>query len=220
MVLTNPRLELRDSDGAIVRSNNDWQDDPSQAAIITGVNLAPTDALESAIADTLAPGAYTAVLFGANNGTGLALVEVYDNPVGVPTPTPCPDCTPTPTPEPATPTPTPPPTATPCSSCSPTPTPTPQPPTPTPTPGGGGMCVEAFNGVTAPGLPAGWVASNPEPGDGTMFTHLNVSSGTAPNSVFVPDQDGMSDKVLDSRPVTIQTATSRDDVPQQLQLGG
>ena len=154
MVLADPRLELRDSDGAIVRANNDWQDDPSQAAIINGVNLAPTDPLESAIADTLAPGAYTAVLFGANNGTGLALVEVYDNPVAAPTPTPCPDCTPTPTPQPATPTPTPPPTATPCSSCSPTPTrpdasATNADPNTRWTPG---TCVEAFDSVAAPGV--------------------------------------------------------------------
>ena len=32
--------------------------------------------LESAIAATLAPGAYTALLSGVNNGTGLGLVEV------------------------------------------------------------------------------------------------------------------------------------------------
>ena len=30
--LANPTLELRDSNGALLNSNNDWQDDPAQAA--------------------------------------------------------------------------------------------------------------------------------------------------------------------------------------------
>jgi hypothetical protein len=34
--------------------------------------------LESGIAATLPPGAYTALLAGLNNGTGIGLVEVYD----------------------------------------------------------------------------------------------------------------------------------------------
>ncbi len=79
-VVADPQLELRDSNGGIVRANDNWQDDPAQAAIISGVNLAPTNDLESAIAETLAPDSYTAVLFGTNNGTGLGLIEVYDNP--------------------------------------------------------------------------------------------------------------------------------------------
>ncbi len=41
-----------------------------------------------------------------------------------------------------------------------------------------------------------------------MFTTVTSPNDTAPNAVFVPDQDGISDKVLDSRPVTIQTANS------------
>jgi hypothetical protein len=54
------------------------------------------------------PGAYTALLSGVNDGIGLGLVEVYDNPAIPPTPTPCPQCTPTPTPRPsATPRPSP-----------------------------------------------------------------------------------------------------------------
>ena len=34
--------------------------------------------LESGIAATLPPGLYTALLAGANNGTGIGVVEVYD----------------------------------------------------------------------------------------------------------------------------------------------
>jgi hypothetical protein len=76
--LANPTLELRDSNGALLIANNDWQDDPAQAAELTAAGLAPTNPLESGIAATLPPGAYTALLAGQNNGTGVGLVEVYD----------------------------------------------------------------------------------------------------------------------------------------------
>lgn len=77
-VLANPTLELRNSDGALVIANNDWQDDPAQAAELIAAGLAPTDPLESGIAATLPPGLYTALLAGFNNGTGNGVVEVYD----------------------------------------------------------------------------------------------------------------------------------------------
>ena len=76
--LANPTLELRDSNGVLLVSNNDWQDDPAQAAELTAAGLAPTSNLEAAIAATLPPGLYTALLAGLNNGTGVGLVEVYD----------------------------------------------------------------------------------------------------------------------------------------------
>ncbi len=77
-VLANPTLELRDADGVLQASNNDWQDNPAEAAIITAAGLAPTHNLEAGIAATLPPGIYTALLAGLNNGTGIGLVEVYD----------------------------------------------------------------------------------------------------------------------------------------------
>ncbi len=77
-VLANPTLELRDANGVLLNTNNDWQDNAAQAAIITGAGLAPTNNLEAAIAATLPPGVYTALLAGMNNGTGIGLVEVYD----------------------------------------------------------------------------------------------------------------------------------------------
>ena len=76
--LANPTLELRDSNGALLVANNDWQDNPAQAAELTAAGLAPTNNLESGIAATLPPGLYTALLAGLNNGTGIGLVEVYD----------------------------------------------------------------------------------------------------------------------------------------------
>jgi hypothetical protein len=76
--LANPTLELRDNNGALLLANNDWQDNPAQAAELTAAGLAPTNNLESGIAATLPPGAYTALLAGVNNGTGVGVVEVYD----------------------------------------------------------------------------------------------------------------------------------------------
>jgi len=76
--LANPTLELRDNNGSLLLSNNDWQDDPAQAAALTAAGLAPTNQRESGIAATLPPGLYTALLAGQNNGTGVGLDEVYD----------------------------------------------------------------------------------------------------------------------------------------------
>lgn len=76
--LANPTLELRDNNGSLLLGNNDWQDDPAQAAELTAAGLALTDPLESGIAATLPPGPYTALLAGATNGTGVGVVEVYD----------------------------------------------------------------------------------------------------------------------------------------------
>jgi hypothetical protein len=76
--LADPTLELRDENGVLVSSNNDWQDDPAQATQVTAAGLAPSNTKESAIAATLPPGLYTAILAGANNGTGVGTVEVYD----------------------------------------------------------------------------------------------------------------------------------------------
>lgn len=76
--LANPTLELRDNNGALLVANNDWQDDPAQAAELTAASLAPTNTLESGIAATLPPGLYTALLAGQSNGTGVGVVEIYD----------------------------------------------------------------------------------------------------------------------------------------------
>jgi hypothetical protein len=77
-LLANPTLELHDNNGTLLSSNNDWQDDPVQAAEISAAGLAPTNSLESALTATLPPGLYTALLSGLNDGTGIGVVEVYD----------------------------------------------------------------------------------------------------------------------------------------------
>jgi uncharacterized delta-60 repeat protein len=76
--LADPALELRDENGALRAANNDWQDNPIQAAELMAAGLAPTNQFESGIALVLPPGLYTALLAGRNGGTGIGLVEVYD----------------------------------------------------------------------------------------------------------------------------------------------
>ena len=76
--LPDPRLELRNANGALLASNDNWQSDASQAALISSYGLAPPNNLESAIAISLAPGPYTAIVTGKNNQTGIGLIEIYD----------------------------------------------------------------------------------------------------------------------------------------------
>jgi hypothetical protein len=68
-------LELRDGSGSLIASNDDWRSMQEQQIIDTGVP--PTDDRESAIVATLIPGAYTGIVRGKNDTTGVALVEVY-----------------------------------------------------------------------------------------------------------------------------------------------
>ena len=79
-VLPDTTLELHDSTGAIIATNDDWQNGANSQSIPS--TLRPTNQLESAILATLNRGAYTAVLRGYNNSTGIGLVEVYDTSIG------------------------------------------------------------------------------------------------------------------------------------------
>jgi hypothetical protein len=77
--LQDPTLELHDENGDLLDANDDWQDSPNKQAIIN-TTIAPTDDRESAVLATLPPGAYTAVVRGSGNSTGVALVEAYQLP--------------------------------------------------------------------------------------------------------------------------------------------
>ncbi len=75
MVLADPTLELRDANGAVVASNDNWKD--TQQAEIQASGKAPPNNNESAIIVTRPPANTTAIVSGKNNTTGNALVEVY-----------------------------------------------------------------------------------------------------------------------------------------------
>jgi hypothetical protein len=73
--LSDPALELFDSNGTALAANNNWRSD--QEAEINATTIPPPDELESAIVATLPPAAYTAVVRGTDEATGVAIVEVY-----------------------------------------------------------------------------------------------------------------------------------------------
>ncbi len=75
--LQNPMLELHNSTGAVIASNDNWIDAPNRQEIINS-GLAPRNNLESAILMSLNPGAYTAIVRGVSGGIGVGLAEVYD----------------------------------------------------------------------------------------------------------------------------------------------
>lgn len=73
--LQDPTLELHDSNGDLLDTNDNWKD--TQSSDITATGIPPTDDRESAIVATLTAGAYTAIVRGVNDSTGVALVEAY-----------------------------------------------------------------------------------------------------------------------------------------------
>jgi hypothetical protein len=76
--LQDPTLELVNSDGVVIGSNNNWKD--LQRAEIEALGLQPGDDRESALLQTILPGNYTAIVRGANDTTGVAVVEAYKLP--------------------------------------------------------------------------------------------------------------------------------------------
>ncbi len=72
--MQDPTLQLVPTNGPAI-FNDDWKSD---AANVQSTGLAPEDDREAAIVQNLPPGPYTAIVRGKNNGTGIALVEIYD----------------------------------------------------------------------------------------------------------------------------------------------
>jgi hypothetical protein len=72
--LQDPVLELHDSNGGLITSNDDWAEHQAE---VNATSLAPTNPRESAIVATLYPANYTAVVRGKNGAAGVALVEAY-----------------------------------------------------------------------------------------------------------------------------------------------
>ena len=76
--MANPKLELFAGQTKIVE-NDDWQTNPAGViAEIQATGIAPADPRESALLVTLNPGVYTAIVSGVDNGTGVAIVEVFE----------------------------------------------------------------------------------------------------------------------------------------------
>jgi arylsulfate sulfotransferase len=76
-VLTDPVLNVYNSSRTLIATNDDWQTDLG-AAFMVANGFAPTNPSESATLQTLAPGAYTAIVTGKNSTPGIGLFELYD----------------------------------------------------------------------------------------------------------------------------------------------
>ena len=77
--LADPVLELYDTNGVLLKTNDSWLADPSSTALL-GAGLAPNSPDEAAILTPLAPGPYTAIVRGHGSNTGVAIVEAYNLP--------------------------------------------------------------------------------------------------------------------------------------------
>lgn len=82
-VLSDPKLVLqRLSDSKIFAENDNWQigNSLTEIAAVRGDKLGDTtvDPKDSIIIVSLVPGAYTATVSGVNNGSGVALIEVFE----------------------------------------------------------------------------------------------------------------------------------------------
>ena len=76
-VLSDPVLRVYNSSGTLIATNDNWQSDPNHS-VVEANGLAPANLLESATAQTLAPGAYTVIVRGKQVTPGIGLVELYD----------------------------------------------------------------------------------------------------------------------------------------------
>ena len=75
--LADPVVEVHGASGELLATNDNWRDDPNRQHVIDS-GLAPTNDLESALWTIIDPGAYTVIVRGKDDATGIGLVEVYD----------------------------------------------------------------------------------------------------------------------------------------------
>ncbi|MBA2434056.1 MAG: matrixin family metalloprotease [Verrucomicrobiota bacterium] len=74
--LANPSLELYNSQGQLLQSNDDFNSN-RDAGVIRGFGLGLVNGFESGIYFESAPGNFTAIMRGVNGATGIGLIEVY-----------------------------------------------------------------------------------------------------------------------------------------------
>jgi hypothetical protein len=77
-VLSNPKLEIYNSDGVKVTENDDWDPQLSTTFLGVGAFLLNSGSRDAALVTTLPAGSYTVQVKGADGGTGEALIEIYE----------------------------------------------------------------------------------------------------------------------------------------------
>ena len=75
--LGDPTLQFLNDDGVVIAQNDNWRE-PGNEIEVESTGIPPSHDDESAVVRTLEPGAYTAVVRGVGDTTGVALVEAYD----------------------------------------------------------------------------------------------------------------------------------------------
>lgn len=80
--MSDPKLELY-SGASVLAANDNWGGDAQMNAVCASVGafgISDTASKDAMLVVTLAPGAYTAQVSGANNSAGSALIEIYEVP--------------------------------------------------------------------------------------------------------------------------------------------
>jgi hypothetical protein len=75
--LADPTIELRNVNGTLLNSNNEWIHSEHYDKIKES-GLEPRDSHEAMILYGVTPGNYTAILRGTSSGTGVGLLEIYN----------------------------------------------------------------------------------------------------------------------------------------------
>jgi len=81
--IADPRLSVSQLNGPTLATNDNWSGDPQVSAISSAVGAFPLSSgasSDAALVITLPPGAYSAQVSGADGGTGVGIVEVYEVP--------------------------------------------------------------------------------------------------------------------------------------------
>jgi hypothetical protein len=79
--LADPRFEVFRSGGTVaVATNDNWDAALTSTFTAVGAFQLTAGSRDAALVTTLEPGAYTVQVSGVNNGTGEALVEIYEVP--------------------------------------------------------------------------------------------------------------------------------------------
>lgn len=76
--LANPVLEVFDATSTSIAKNDDWQDDPPNAAAVQAAAVDPGSPQEPAVVLTLGVGSFRVRVYGKDGGQGVALVEIFD----------------------------------------------------------------------------------------------------------------------------------------------
>ena len=200
-VLANPTLDMRNANGTLVFTNNDWQDNPVQAGIIAAAGSGAEQRLRSGDSGDVAAGPLHGAAGGIEQGDRQRIggsvrpwgrdtvpdADTWDltDPVADADPDPW---------------------SVAVADRHPGASPSPSPPWRLQVRATGGACLENFDGQST--LPPGWAQQSPT-GHRLHGPFAQTNPDSAPNTAFLSDTAVISDKRLDSRPIAISSAAAQ-----------